>query len=188
MEFGILPSCEDNIHPPVCSSDGHPLIRGRPVNMLFHGSVNTTMEMNRPWNPTARDRYKRPDNVTQSDVTDQQWALIEPMLPPHHLHAGGLHCHPVQRCHSCRTPSRPSPPCRTTSMPGRSMACVDHHPCCPVAVTVRQPRASWTVRASRPPHAGVREATMRARRSRVASVTALSMSRAVRLLCRHPGP
>ena len=49
--------------------------------MLFHGSVNTTMEMNRPWNPTARDRYKRPDNVTQSDVTDQEWALIEPMLP-----------------------------------------------------------------------------------------------------------
>ena len=34
-----------------------------------------------PWNPTTRSTCKRPDNRTQSNVTDQVWAIIEPLLP-----------------------------------------------------------------------------------------------------------
>ena len=34
-----------------------------------------------PWNRTTRKDYKRNDKRYESDVTDQEWALIEPMLP-----------------------------------------------------------------------------------------------------------
>ena len=34
-----------------------------------------------PWNRTTRKDYKRNDKCYESDVTDQEWALIEPMLP-----------------------------------------------------------------------------------------------------------
>ena len=34
-----------------------------------------------PWNRTTRKDYKRNDKRYESDVTDQEWAIIEPMLP-----------------------------------------------------------------------------------------------------------
>ena len=34
-----------------------------------------------PWNRTTRKDYKRNAKRYESDVTDQEWALIEPMLP-----------------------------------------------------------------------------------------------------------
>ena len=36
-----------------------------------------------PWNRTTRKDYKRNTKRYESDVTDQEWAIIEPMLPEH---------------------------------------------------------------------------------------------------------
>ena len=33
------------------------------------------------WNGTARRKYKRNSDRYESDVTDSEWALVEPMLP-----------------------------------------------------------------------------------------------------------
>ena len=34
------------------------------------------------WNETTREQYKRPLDRFETDVTDAEWALIEPLLPP----------------------------------------------------------------------------------------------------------
>ena len=33
------------------------------------------------WNRTARETYKRPDNHCQNDLTDAEWAIVEPLIP-----------------------------------------------------------------------------------------------------------
>ena len=35
-----------------------------------------------PWNETTKTRYTRPRTRFESDLTDEEWALIEPCLPP----------------------------------------------------------------------------------------------------------
>ena len=35
-----------------------------------------------PWNDTARVEYRRDCTRYPSDLTDREWALIEPLLPP----------------------------------------------------------------------------------------------------------
>ena len=34
------------------------------------------------WNETTREQYKRPRGRFETDLTDAEWALIEPLLPP----------------------------------------------------------------------------------------------------------
>jgi hypothetical protein len=34
-----------------------------------------------PWNRTTRKDYKRDGRRYESDVTDQEWATLEPMIP-----------------------------------------------------------------------------------------------------------
>ena len=34
------------------------------------------------WNETTQDQYKRPLDRFETDLTDEEWALIEPLLPP----------------------------------------------------------------------------------------------------------
>ena len=39
-----------------------------------------------PWRETARDEYRRESDRYASDMTDGEWALIEPFMPPAHRH------------------------------------------------------------------------------------------------------
>lgn len=34
------------------------------------------------WTPTTRDHYRRPATRYQSDLTDAEWRLMKPHLPP----------------------------------------------------------------------------------------------------------
>ena len=34
-----------------------------------------------PWKKAGRELYKRPDNHTQCDLTDAEWAVLEPLVP-----------------------------------------------------------------------------------------------------------
>ena len=34
------------------------------------------------WNETTREQYRRPLERFETDVTDAEWAVIEPLLPP----------------------------------------------------------------------------------------------------------
>jgi putative transposase len=40
------------------------------------------MEEHMAWNDTAREEYKRTGSGYPSDMTDREWAIIEPVLPP----------------------------------------------------------------------------------------------------------
>ena len=35
-----------------------------------------------PWNETTKTQYTRPRDRLESDLTDEEWSLIEPLLPP----------------------------------------------------------------------------------------------------------
>ena len=56
-----------------------------------------------PWDRTTRKDYKRDGRRYESDVTDQEWAIVESMLPkqgrlgrPRETDlTRGLQCHPV---------------------------------------------------------------------------------------------
>lgn len=56
-----------------------------------------------PWNRTTRKDYNRDRRRYESDVTDEEWAIVEPMLPKQGPPgapardglARGLQCHPV---------------------------------------------------------------------------------------------
>ena len=39
-----------------------------------------------PWRATAREEYRRESDRYASDMTDGEWALIEPFLPPARRH------------------------------------------------------------------------------------------------------
>ena len=39
-----------------------------------------------PWRETARDEYRRESGRYPSDMTDREWALIEPFMPPVRRH------------------------------------------------------------------------------------------------------
>ena len=34
-----------------------------------------------PWNEATRRQYKRPTIRYESDLTDEEWSLLEPLLP-----------------------------------------------------------------------------------------------------------
>ena len=35
-----------------------------------------------PWNETTKTEYTRPRARFESDLTDEEWILVEPCLPP----------------------------------------------------------------------------------------------------------
>ena len=35
-----------------------------------------------PWNETTRKQYSRETGVRRADLTDAEWAFLEPLLPP----------------------------------------------------------------------------------------------------------
>ena len=39
-----------------------------------------------PWRETAREEYRRESGRHASDMTDREWALIGPFLPPARRH------------------------------------------------------------------------------------------------------
>ena len=39
-----------------------------------------------PWRETAREEYRRESDRYASDMTDGEWALIEPFMPPARRH------------------------------------------------------------------------------------------------------
>ena len=40
------------------------------------------------WTPTTRQRYSRDGLRYETDLTDAEWALIEPLLPEPHVEDG----------------------------------------------------------------------------------------------------
>jgi hypothetical protein len=56
------------------------------------------------WTDTARQQYARAELLLPSDLTDPEWAILEPLLPPASL-----------RCSRCQNPDfQPSPNSRAT--------------------------------------------------------------------------
>ena len=64
----------------------------RPTKSLFlksrvasrHGSpsgVETDMEGTMPWTEAAQANYRRPHSHRQNDLSDEEWALIAPLIP-----------------------------------------------------------------------------------------------------------
>ena len=39
-------------------------------------------EVTMAWNKTTRKKYKRSSDRYESDLTDEEWLVIEPLLPP----------------------------------------------------------------------------------------------------------
>ena len=43
--------------------------------------ATSDLEDHMPWNRTTRKDYKRDGRRYESDVTDKEWATLEPMIP-----------------------------------------------------------------------------------------------------------
>src|SRR5438105_11977500 len=149
------------------------------------------------WTEITRRKYERGGQRYASDLTDGEWALIEPHMPAAkplgrpreielravldailYLARTGCQWRMLPKDGCCRRTFRRSQPCRAISTIGETTACLRRsilRYCCKparqrVAKRAQRPGSS-TVNRSRRPRAAGRVVMMRPRRSRAASDT-----------------
>src|SRR3984893_13162551 len=156
---------------------------------LWHDDCVKQSSRHKMWTEITRRKYERGGQRYASDLTDGEWALIEPQPPSLWAGRGRSSC---ERCwtRSCisrgpavsggcwRRTFRRSQACRAISTSGETTACLRRsilRCCCKrarprVAKRAQRPGSS-TVNRSRRPRAAGRVVMMRPRRSRAASDT-----------------
>ena len=129
-----------------------------------------------PWRETARDEYRRESGRYASDMTDREWALIEPFMPP-------VRCHRRPRTTDLREvvnavlyiamsgrPRRRYPGSRRGAGGARV-----HPPCLPLATSRLRRQCPWWAEAARCPRT-FRGLDDRNRQARLGSISPTSSS------------